>query len=59
MGHDRGPPGVVDQVVELAEPLLQLIGEGGLEGYYPVTVSIPGTTSDLTVEPITGQAPSR
>jgi tripartite-type tricarboxylate transporter receptor subunit TctC len=27
--------------------------EGGMEGYYPIIVSIIGTTSDLTVEPIT------
>lgn len=27
--------------------------EGGNDGYYVVTVSVPGTTSDLTTEPIT------
>ena len=27
--------------------------EGGMEGYYPIVVSIVGTTADLAVEPIT------
>ena len=27
--------------------------DGGVEGYYPIIVSVVGTTADLTVEPIT------
>ena len=27
--------------------------DGGMEGYYPIIVSVVGTTADLTVEPIT------